>query len=306
MDFQSERIKSHNQWPNISAFKGEQAFNQLLVEVNNNDIPFTTIKVGQEKDPDFQRCVAHLLDGLDALPRRPDYLFDHAFRTIELAGGSKSTGTKGLMQSLGNKLIRSGGTEWTQIISLLSENIPIRICELIAKRILLSSPRQDKEARAISERAEECLGTDRYNEFIGKFKPATSTKKDLDKQINKAGSFLKLYLCGNLATKAKKSPYLLLDLSKEKNLPDAKVKSELLLSLLLFVIRNERAHGSSISPFRTSKTSVERYEGYYYLALTTYIFALGAMQLHWKNTIDSNDILEGCQKNLDLQQKFFK
>ena len=123
MNFQTERINSYNQWPNISAFKGEQAFNQLLAEVHNNEAPFTTIKVGHEKDPDFQRCVAHLLDGLDALPRRPDYLFDHAFRTIELAGKSKSTGAKGLMQSLGNKLIRSGGTDWSQAISILCENI---------------------------------------------------------------------------------------------------------------------------------------------------------------------------------------
>lgn len=309
MNFKKERVNSHNNWPNISAFKAEAAFsNRLIAQAGKT--PFEPIPVGQDTNADFQRCVSHFLDGLDALPRRPDYLFDHSFRVIDLVGSTlfPKKGIKGIVQGLGNSLLKSGQADWEAITDLLGQAIPIRTCELLAKRILTATDPQNKDHKAMSERASNCLGAQRYAEFIDKFTStsgAPPTTFVSSKNIQDAGSFIKLYLSGVQGTRTKAASHATLDLTKKANLPTHNNRIELLLSVLLFTLRNERAHGDAISPFRTSKATLERYQSYYFITLTSYVFALGSMQLkQWKG-VSSGAIRTGCAANISLQQAFF-
>lgn len=309
MDFKKERVNSHNNWPNISAFKAEAAFSKRLID-KAGKTPFEPIAVGQDTNADFQRCVGHFLDGLDALPRRPDYLFDHSFRVIDLAGSPlfPKKGIKGIVQGLGNSLLKSGQSDWEAISEMLGQAIPIRTCELLAKRILTATDPQNKDHTAITDRASCCLGAQRYVDFMNKFAgtpgapPITVISSDA---IRNAGSFLKLYLSGVQGTRTKPASHASLDLTKSANLPTHGKRIELLLSILLFTLRNERAHGDAISPFRTSKATLERYQSYYFITLTSYVFALGTMQLrNWKG-VSSGAIRSGCAANIALQQAFF-
>lgn len=142
------------------------------------------------------------------------------------------------------------------------------------------------------------MGEDTYQEFISKFK--------LD--YKNGASFLKPYLSGGIATKVKKNNKLgLLDLTNPKSILSTSKRIEFILSLslLLFTMRNERFHGSILSPFMTSKSLIQRYQSYYYAMLSAYIFSLGLLDLKKLGTVGGVEVYKCCEQNLILQDSFF-
>jgi hypothetical protein len=304
MEFKRQRVNAHNNWPKQSEFKAETDFIARLEA--KSDLPFEPISIGYDDDPDYQRCVGHFLDGFDAMPRRPDYLFDHSFRALDLAGSAlfPAKGIKGIVQGLGGVLLRSGQADWEAMTDALCQATPLRTCELIAKRILSATDTNNQDHTALIARSKNCLGVQFYSDFMSKYTTPGQTAVGAE-TIQKAGSFLKLYLSGKQGTRNKTATHAALDLTKAANVPSYNQRIELMLSILLFTLRNERAHGNAISPFRSSKATIERFQSYYFIMLASYVFALGALQLRGWGGINSAAIRIGCERNVALQQAFF-
>jgi len=136
--------------------------------------------------------------------------------------------------------------------------------------------------------------------------PTQSPRTDItDSNEKKLGLFLRAYLRAKPKQPKNAASHVLLDLGKAVNIPSDCKRIELLLSLLLFQIRNERAHGVGMSPFRASKSSMDRYKNYYFQMLIAYTFALGGMSLRWPESISAADIAKTMVKNVQLQNSFF-
>lgn len=316
MDFKAERLKAHNDWPTKILLKAEIEFEQHLRK--NELIPFFTLPMTEIKQDElFSLCVGHLTDGLEALPYRPDYMFDHCFRVIDKAMSKffSGKGIKGVVQGMGNLLIQKDKKEWTEIINACWQHAPVTTKRYIVKRMLAAYETTDDNLRHLEKRTEDCMGKDRYREWCAKF-GAQSNRNDSgqetednhqsEENIFKAVGFLSLYLSGKKGTRSSKASHQLLDLTDDKNVPSAQARIEFLLSIYLFSMRNDRAHGVVLSPFRTSKARIQRYQSYYFAMTCAYIFSLGAILLLGKGGISSNDILDCAKNNFKAQNEFFR
>jgi hypothetical protein len=307
MDFKGRRVVAHNVWPVATEFRAETEFKNKIAS-QNGMAPFKTIALATNSNPAYQRCVGHLIDGLDALPHRPDYLFDHCVKVMDLAQRhlAKGKGMRGVMENLPAALLSQDSTSWEEITKQLGQAIPRVAVDLLAKRLLQAYLGQGEKPKQLRDRAETAMGEAFYNAFCKKYTTDSSgnTLQDFGVNIPKAGSFLRLYLSGEPGTRKKKASAAVLNLTT--NAIPAETRMKVILSLLLFTVRNERAHGAVISPFRTSRANLERYENYYYLMLTAYVFALGTLVLRFPGKSGTSPaILAGCLDNLVLQQLFF-
>lgn len=307
MDFKGRRVVAHNVWPVATEFRAEAEFKNKIASLNGL-APFKTIALATNSNPAYQRCVGHLIDGLDALPNRPDYLFDHCIKVMDLAQRhlAQGRGLRGVMENLPAALLAQDSTSWEEIAKKLGQAIPRVTVDFLAKRLLQAYLGQGEKPNQLKDRAETALGHAIYNAFCQKYSTDSSgnTLQDFGVNIPRAGSFLRLYLSGEPGTRKKKASSAVLNLTTNE-IP-AQTRMKVILSLLLFTVRNERAHGAVISPFRTSKANQERYESYYYLMLTAYVFALGTLVVRFPGkSVTSPEILAGCLDNLGLQQSFF-
>lgn len=309
MNTQHQRIAAHNNWPIKEEFKAERAFRERM-DIKSGLVPFKTFALPQDSDPTYQKCVGHFLDALDALPYRPDYFFDHCFKVIDESARPlfSKQGIKGIVQGLAGKLLTSSSQDWSTIIDALGDRIPLMTCRYLAKRMLLVHGSNDDLDKQLSARIEKCMRKAVYDEFVGKFGTDTQGVRltpTPDVAIEKAASFLKIYLSGKQASKSRGSGCSLLNLKDQKNIPTHHQRIEFLLSVLLFTMRNERAHGGILSPFRTSKATLGRYESYYFAMLCAYVFALGVLGLRGCGAISAQAISTCTTDNLALQQTFF-
>lgn len=238
-------------------------------------------------------------------------MFDHCFKAIDEAGGCffPNKGIKGIVQGLPGKLLNQSRREWEAIADLLGSNIPLMTCRFLVKRICEAHFLKDGNSQQLSDRASHCFGSQFYGEFIKRFAlddAGQATGSISTERINKGASFLKLYLSGKKGTqRPKNASYKCLDLTNEQNVPTHNARMELLLSLLLFNMRNERSHGAVLSPFRTSKSSIDRYESYYFAMLCSYIFCLGVLELRGFGSLSGEKIRICAEENVHLQLNFF-
>lgn len=310
MDFKKERVNCHNKYPELVQFKAERKFKGKLDQANGVT-PFEPTQIGYGDDAVYQTCIGHLIDGLEFLPYRPDYMFDHSFKVIDETAGHffPGKGIKGIVQGLPTKLLNHSRGEWESIIDFLGKNIPLMTCRFLVKRICEAHFLPDGNSKQLKDRASNCFGAQFYDEFINRFAlddSGQATGSISTERINKGASFLKLYLSGKKGTKiASDSSYKCLDLTNEKNVPSHNKRMEFILSLLLFNMRNERSHGAVLSPFRTSKSSIERYKSYYFAMLCSYIFCLGALDLRGFGDIPVGNMILCAEKNIQLQADFF-
>ena len=309
MNTQDQRIAAHNNWPTKVEFKAERAFREHL-NVKGESIPFKTIALGPGNDRTYQVCVGHFVDALEALPHRPDYFFDHCFKVIDVSAKPlfNKQGVNGIVQGLAGKLLSASTQDWQATVDALGSHVPLMTCRYLAKRMLLAHGTTDDLDKQLELRVEKCVRKTVYDEFVGKFGSDASGARlnpATDGAIEKAASFLKLYLSGKPASKSRGSGFALLDLKNPKNVPTHHQRIEFLLSIFLFTMRNERSHGGVLSAFRTSKGTLERYEGYYFAMLCAYIFSLGVLNLRGLGSISPPNILICATDNLAMQKAFF-
>jgi len=306
---QDQRIAAHNNWPTKEEFKAERAFREHLKAKGDNP-PFKTTALSQGNDRTYQMCVGHFVDGLEALPYRPDYFFDHCFKVIDASAKPlfNKQGIKGIVQGLGGKLLSASLQDWQATVDALGSHIPLMTCRYVAKRMLLVHGSADDLDKQLEARVEKCMHKAVYDEFVKKFGTDASGAKlnpPTDSAIEKAASFLKLYLSGTPASMSRGSGFARLNLKDPKNVPTHHQRIEFFLSILLFTMRNERSHGGVLSPFRTSKGTLERYESYYFAMLCAYVFSLGALSLRGFGSVSGRSIANCTTANVALQKAFF-
>jgi hypothetical protein len=308
----AQRIDSHNSWPKKVGFAAELDFQQRIADAAGA-APFKTADLNDAGTAEFHRYLGNLIDGLDALPQRPDYTFDHCFRIIDSAAKQltgKTKTTYAINEVYLNLFSTDPGT-WSDIVEHLAFNIPMASAEYIARRLLDASIGKGTDPHAIASRAKKCLDSQRYAEITDKYSYGNFPGAP-GAAVNACATFLRLLLATKRTSplpKSKKSAnaatYPALDLTVAANTLTSEEKLRLLLSLFLFVMRNERQHGSAVSPFRTSKATLERYASYYYALYCAYAFALGVISARDATTIQALTIFENVQVNISAFKKFF-
>ncbi|KAF1007585.1 MAG: hypothetical protein GAK28_01540 [Luteibacter sp.] len=305
------RLKAHNNWPRAQESQAERDFAQLLDKLAPSIVMTPYPFLNGNTEANFHRHLGMLIDALDMLPRRPDHAFDLCFRSLdELAQELTKKGTiTDALNRLGSHVCHSlsSAQSWKNSIDKLSVNMPKVSGRYLAQRLL---DVLDTQNDPLKNRAVTVLGGPFCNDFFKKYRtdlPSSRSPEEAEKILatanNRAGEFLSLLMSSRAplnippGQETKYAAYERLDLSNPDNVFDQAKALSVMLSLLAYNARNERVHGSSLSPFRSSKASLTTYASYYFQFHLIYAIAVGLMiesfpgcgdSIRWNANVDEN------------------
>ncbi len=311
------RLKAHNNWPRVQYSQAERDFDRMLDTLTPSIVVTPYPFLDGNADEGFHRHLGMLIDALEMLPTRPDHAFDVCFRSVdELAQQLTTKGTitdalNGLGSHVCNSL--SSAQSWQVVIDQLSTTMPEVAGRYLAQRLLdaLSVPTGSLRGRAIS-----VLGQSVCDDLLAKYRrdlKLTGVAEDDEKAVatanNRAGELLQLLVSlrePRSSAPASATNYPKLDLSKQQNLFDEAKALSVMLSLLAYNARNERVHGSSLSPFRSSKASLTTYASYYFQFHLIYAIAVGLMIECFAGCGTSSDWEENVRDNMKKYRSVFE
>ena len=283
------RIEYNNSWPTKFLFPVEQQLKQRLDE-NNLQQVFLPTKLRYSDDNEFHTLLGHFLEGIDQLPFRPDIAFDSIWRTLD-AEFIRVKDESSLPQHTSRfdifiRKITSDSKTSKAFLPLL-QIIPMQTSEFVAKRILSSVVSPDNHAEPFLKRVKSCFGESLYLDFLDKYKNDWVSSHGSTQR--RAGAFLKRLAAGdelNVNGKKYKLP--------ENN------SIAFLIAVVMPQFRNERAHGTTFAPFRSSVAKMKTYTHAYFLLLVAYALLLEVFLYRDFGVVEQIEVAEAIEKNMDL------
>lgn len=305
LDYKELRINHNNSWPNVTVNYPCEA--ELETLIKDKGFPFTSFKFLKIEEKFFQKNLSYLLDALDNLPLRPDLAFDNIWKVIDNYLQTISHSKHWNIRKANALMDRTVEEVW---MPLLNKNedlknsfkffinmIPVQTCEYLAKRAIadrnpgISKNQQDK----VSERVEQAIDKELYRRIKIKYKDF-----DGEQQRNCARLFRKLILGEKIEIK----------MGEEKKGKEFKLDEKDIVLLLVkgitYTYRNERFHGETFSPFRSSVSSLKTYAHAYFLFLYAYFLLLMLLCVEYSREIDISNIVENIQTNSSQFENLFK
>ncbi|MGM7883111.1 hypothetical protein [Yersinia enterocolitica] len=293
-----QRVDLNNNWPTKSLFPAEKSLIDKMAKFGIEQV-FQPAKLQYSKDQNFHDMLSHYLEALDQLPLRPDIAFDCIWKALdaEFVRLQKENGSKEGRFSLFYKHI-SKSTYTCNSYSQLTEIIPLQTCEFVAKRILenniayKASPRNN-DFQSFRKRIIQSFGQSLYNVFIDKYETLWASNKANTQRD-----------AGLLIQKLLKGKKLLIE-TIEFQLSDQD-RALFLTAVTMPQFRNERFHGLTTPPFRSSAATLKTYSHAYFVFHVAYIHLLEVFLYRQFNTIDIETTTQSIKDNLNLFLTVFK
>lgn len=259
------RIEIINEWANNglkskrTLFENEKTYRERIEEYSGPI--FHLVPVPKWGDPTYQKQIAHLIDAMDLVSTRPDLSFDVLWRACEAGLELAYPNTPNADKKLGEatKLISS------EAVNELWRMAPRTAFNYLAKRILM--PETDEEGRV--RRGVYSWDNDRLN---GRMNGATRQEwKNFQSLFqNKYGSRSD----ANIYEAARALQRMYGGESIEMggvilSLPDD-ISSKLLYVGLIYQLRNDRAHASSMPIHLGSRSDLKYYSLPFFGAIACY------------------------------------
>lgn len=253
------RVRYNNNWPAKSLFPVEELLNTRLSEHNLQQI-FIPAKLEECTEQYFHTLLSHYLDGIDQLPFRPDIAFDSIWKALDheffkVKDESSLPQHTSRFDAFLDRITQNNNV--SNAFESLSKVIPMQTCEFVAKRILTSKIEPDNHADAFLKKVRNCMGVDLYNDFLSKYESlwlASSSEVQ-----RKSGGVLRKLMLGDVVTIGGNS----YQFTNEQC-------SSFLISIVMPQYRNERFHGTTVPPFRSSTAKLKTYAHAYYLFFVAY------------------------------------
>lgn len=293
-----QRVNLNNNWPTKILFPAEQALIDKMNKAGINQI-FIPAKLINCSDQYFHDLLSHYLEALDQLPLRPDIAFDCVWKALDAEFFK-------LQEEFGNKEGRFSQfykhikqSPYTcKVYSQLTAIIPLQTCEYVAKRIFenniayKASPKNNNFA-SFRKRVIDSFGQDLYDAFIVKYESLwVSNSADT---LRGAGVLLQKLLKGEKRT-LKDQDFQLSD----------EAKALFLTAVTMPQFRNERFHGLSTPPFRSSTAKLKTYSHAYFVFHVAYIHLLEIFLYRQFNTIDVATTKQAINDNVNIFMTIFK
>ncbi|WP_284461990.1 hypothetical protein [Chryseobacterium sp.] len=320
--FRKLRIDRVNNWkPNVQEenydylFPIEKDFLTRIKNVltNNGFQIFIPLKYPYELDREYHIYISYLIEALDVLPLKMDLSFDFSWKGLELYMGKAYENHRGQKTSNVSDLIKySRSNYWYDIITnnvnILNninrflELMPSQSYEYLGKRMFkeytISNPRNNPLYTRLA------MTNGNIDSKIDHLLKDTFTKygnPDNGDKTRKVGRLIYKLLTENNISLPK------FDNQAETNQYSLHVKEriDLVVNGLLYTYRNERFHGNTFSPFKSSKASLKTYSHAHYLFLWTY-FLVNITKLYLNNvTISPVDVERNMTDNIDIFEKLY-
>lgn len=287
---------------------------RIKEKLSNNKLKlFAPLKYPYELDKDYHIYISYLIESLDVLPLKMDLAFDFSWKGLEFYMGKAYELHKGQKCTNVSDLIKySKSNYWFDVISnnqdikdsveSFLELMPSQSYEYLAKRMLDNYSITNPKANPLYTR----LAMSNGNLDI----KLDNLLKDL---YTKYGNLTN----GEDTRKVGRILYKLLN-GQNINLEDSlnsiqintycfdlKEKIDLVVNGLLYTYRNERFHGNTFSPFKSSKASLQTYSHAQYLFFWTY-FLVNITKLYLNNiNISIQEVCENMTTNIESFKKLY-
>lgn len=288
-DSKTLRVRYNNEWPSRFLFPAEQQLRDRLNE-NNMQQAFSPAPLKPSTNQEFHSLLGHLLEGLDQLPYRPDAAFDAIWKALDaeffrVKDEASAPQHESRFESFLTRVTSDQNT--CKAFYPLADIIPMQTCEFSAKRILNSKSSPDQHSDAFLKRVKGCLGESLYEAFLSKYEPLWLTSPEETQR--KAGAFLRRAIFGQEMDIAG----VKFTLTKEKS-------ASFLISIIMPQFRNERFHGTTFPPFRSSTAKLKTYAHGYFVFLVAYALLLEVFLYREFCVIDQVDAILAIEKNKNL------
>lgn len=314
MEYKIKRIQYINSWPNVEPFDAEKEYLEKYHACENN---FRTYKYLADQDKDYNIVISNIMDAIDNMPKRPDIAFEFYWKAIDyfVYKVSPNKKNKDQLQDLIRNVLIPACTKNSNMKTLFENyfaSLPEKTAKYLYRNIFkgynytLNKDNQEKLIRQIHGRIKDYHGENNSGRvtsilnYIAKeygYNPGTAYPS-----LRNGWRFLRKLLAGEtlnlkyeITYQGNKLSSISLSIEEQMNF---------FLNGILYSFRNDRFHGTLISPFRSSKTTYDTYSHpTYCLVLADLILLVLLEKCGFTN---ENEIISHARKNLEYYMAMFE
>lgn len=287
----SRRLRVIERWADVgvlerrTAFPIEQAFADRVAQ--RSSVFFRPVAINNLDSTTFHRELSYLIDGFDSLPSRVDVAFDSTWKAFELETNKVHAG------NVTERLRATAGVVDPAIVAKLCQSFPVQSCEYAFKRLVADFADESAEY-GLKNRV--LYSTDSSIQQLLEYLTVTYGRGSLESQ-RRGALLLRRALKGEILQLGETSEFQL----------NVGSRARVLISLFLYTMRNERFHGSSFSPFISSKASLRTYTHPFFAFLASYYLLLAV----WIETrpqatgLSRQGLLASLVENLNIAMDIF-
>ena len=347
-DFYKKRVDYINNWPDSKPFDAELKYKKICDDFKekNDRLPFTPMKMWElcdvnPRDVDssdvhpldsntinivYNRVLSHIIECLDLIPYKPNLAFYSLFTGFDdfseivyqkmgkpnnSRGKNKAEQITCRLKFFYNDITSTSLTNNNIIEDILKEIfgcIPLDICKYLF--INLKSENGTAYKRVTQDTVPQTISM--YEQLI----KGIIAKYDYDNVISSTTEKDRNKTAGELRTKAGKVYKKIftqnsITLDDRRISIDNKFRLNLLISGILYTLRNDSLHGSLMSSTKSSKTDIKRYETNYFCFLSMYTLLMLLLIEHSFDDGDKkisyyNELLNTTKANVSDFKSLFK
>lgn len=263
-EFAKKRIEYINNWPNSNMFEAELNYKKRCDDFIDSYglTPFLPVKMWEDDDDIFNRAISHLIDGLEMMPLRPNFAFAFIFSGLDFyvkhTYGSNTTGSlKKLAEDI--YALATVNSDVKTMLTEMFSAFPVNAGLYMYKSLCGQSNHNNNVRLKVVTDASNANIVAHANLVDNIYNHYGYDKTNYDASIRQASLlYRKIFTKNNLIITG--NAVVITD----------RFRLYLLLLGLIYSLRNDAMHGSSMSSTKSSRSSPERYALNYYTFLTTY------------------------------------
>lgn len=260
-EYVQKRIDYINNWPDVTPFQAEVNYKKRcdgFIEKNNR-LPFSLVKLWVDNDEKYNKSISHFIDSLDVIPYHPNHAFSFAFSALDYYCKTiySSNNTTICLKKLADEIsdLAIVNNDVNNILDLLFSAVPVSALLYLYKCLEPTSRAYTRCTRNTNNRDNSY----RKNIIDSIFTFYGYDTSNFNASIRQAALlYRKTFRIDNINVDGS-----ILSINNDFRL-------HILISGLLYSLRNDSFHGSSMSSTKSSLTSPERYALNYYSYLATY------------------------------------
>lgn len=263
-EYIKKRIEYVNNWPNSEQFDVENEYIKLidLFEKEHKCFPYQPMQLWEDEEQRYNFVISYIIDSLDVLKQYPHHAFAFVFRGIDQYGkyifgeSNETICLKKIAIDFANMIEINDSVK--DIFNVLFSNIPFSVnkflyCELYKSKL---NGIESKAYGRIIRNADNTLNDERKSLLDGIYTKFGYDPANYGESIRKGARLL-----GLLFEREK------IEINGIEINISVETKMHLLLSGILYSLRNDYMHGLAISSGKSSMASIERYAMNYYCFL---------------------------------------
>ncbi|HQM01224.1 MAG TPA: hypothetical protein PLH98_11820 [Ruminococcus flavefaciens] len=307
-DFYKKRVEYINNWPESEPFEAEIEYKKLCDDFKekNGRLPFTPMEMWESPDVIYNRVLSHIIECLEVIPYEPNHAFNYLFLSFDHFSKEKYQKDTTSNLKCFCEIIMSPSDSKKIIEKILSElfnTIPLDLCKYLYKQICtVTKNKKGNETKQVFTR----ISTNSNNKPIKDYEDFLNSiinkydYSDDDKRRKAARLLQKIF---------KKESIILNEKEIDNNI---ELQLALLLSGVIYSLRNDSLHGSSMSSTKSSETDNGRYASNYYSFISIYVLLMlllieGSFSDEKEKETYYNELLIVTKKNIaDFKSLFQK